>query len=372
MRYDTDMAVPFLDLSRVNSPQWADYRAAFDRVMTESQFIMGTDVEAFEREFAAWVGVTHAVGMSSGTDALLATLMAYGIGPGDDVLVPTLTFFATAGTVARLGARPIFVDVDPSTMLIDIDQALERRTANTRAIISVHLFGQCVPLDPLQDTTLFIIEDAAQAHGATNSHGVMVGAQGHAACFSFFPTKPLGGFGDGGMVTTNDDDFADRLRLMRVHGARPKFHHLHVGGNFRLDTLQAALLRHKLPTVDAQADARRAIAARYRDALSVLEGRGTWRWVGRTPGRHVFHQLCGLASARDELRAYLKTLGIGTGVYYPEPLHTQPCFESLEQGLGHCPNAEKACNELVALPCFAGLTDSEIDEVANAIISFYL
>jgi dTDP-4-amino-4,6-dideoxygalactose transaminase len=365
------MSVPFLDLSRVNSLLINEFHEAFDKLIGRSDFIMGGDVAAFEAEFAEWVGVRHAIGVSSGTDALLATLMALDVGAGDDVLVPAMTFFATAGTVARLGATPIFVDIDPSTMLMDVEQALVRRTENTKVVIPVHLFGQCVPIGALRDSGLFVIEDSAQAHGARNNEGQRTGAQGDVACFSFFPTKPLGGFGDGGMVTTDDDALASKIRLMRVHGARPKFHHLHVGGNFRLDTLQAALLRLKLPMVDAHADERNAIAEQYREGLARLAEQGVVQWVGRAPGSHVYHQLCARVSDRDGLRASLKSRGIGTGVYYPEPLHTQPCFADLNQGEGGCPHAEAACREVVALPCFSGLTEVEVAEVVTAINDFY-
>jgi len=254
---------------------------------------------------------------------------------------------------------------------MDVTQALERKTPRTRAVIPVHLFGQCVPLAPLRREAIVVIEDAAQAHGATNAAGQRTGTQGDVACFSFFPTKPLGGFGDGGMVTTDNDAFAEKVRLMRVHGAQPKFHHLHVGGNFRLDTLQAALLRLKLPTVDAQAEERRLIARHYREGLLSLESSGDVQWVGESPGTHVYHQLCARVSNRDALRKYLSSRGIGTSVYYPEPLHTQPCFADLKQGHGHCPHAELACREVIAFPCFSGLTESEISEVIDATVGFY-
>lgn len=364
--------VPFFDLGRIHRPLAAELEAAFRRVLEDGRFIMGPDVAALEAEFAEYVGVEHAIGVSSGTDALLAVLMAYDIGPGDEVLVPSLTFFATAGAVARLGATPVFVDVDPDTLLMDVAQALERVTPATRAVSPVHLFGQCVDLGPLRDAGLVVIEDAAQSHGARDAAGVACGAQGACACFSFFPTKPVGGLGDGGAITTSDPELADRVRLVRTHGARPKFHHLRIGGNFRLDALQAALIRVKLPHTDAWADERRAIHRQYLEQLAPVVASGDLRFVAEGRGTHVYHQHVVRVSARDALREALRAVGIGTAVYYPEPLHVQPCFAGLPHtGAGALPHAEAACREVLAIPCFPGLTAPEVSEVAAAIRRYY-
>ena len=262
--------IPFFDLSRLHAPLQSEFTAAFERVMGHGRFILGSEVTDFEAAFAQRVGVSHAIGMSSGTDALLAALMALDIGPGDEVIVPTFTFFATAGAVVRVGATPIFADVDPDTFLIDVEDALALRSKRTRAIIVVHLFGQCAEVAAFQRAGLTVIEDAAQAQGATDVAGVAAGAQGDLACFSFFPTKPLGGMGDGGAVTTADDALADSLKLIRGHGARPKFHHVRIGGNFRLDALQAALLSVKLPHLDGWVRDRQTIALGYRERLSAV------------------------------------------------------------------------------------------------------
>ena len=358
--------VPFVDTRRAHEPLRAALLEAFQRVMDSGHYILGPDVGRLEAEVAADVGVAHAVGVSSGTDALLAALMALDIGPGDEVIVPPMTFFATAGAVARLGATPVFVDVDPGTLLLDPAAALARRTPRTRAVIPVHLFGQCCDLAPYAAAGLAAIEDAAQSQGATDGRGARAGAQGRMGCFSFFPTKTLGGFGDGGMVTTDDAQLARALRQIRAHGASPKFHHPRIGGNFRLDTLQAALLRIKLPHLDAWAEARRTIAARYRARLD-----GVVRFVDEAPGRHVYHQLVIRTPNREALQAALGAEGIGTAVYYPEPLHTQPCFSSLGYREGDCPAAEAACREVLALPCFPGLAEDEQDAVIEAILRFH-
>ena len=357
--------VPFVDLGRAHAALSAELEETFRRVLRDGRFIMGPDVGDLERELAGRLGVAHAIGVSSGTDALLVSLMALGIGPGHEVLVPTLTFFATAGAVVRLGATPVFVDVDPGTLLMDTGAALSLRSPRTRAALPVHLFGQCVDVEPLRAAGIDVIEDAAQAFGAADGRDRPAGAQGTAGCFSFFPTKTLGGFGDGGLVTTDDDALADRLRMLRVHGARPKFHHLAVGGNFRLDTLQAALLRVKLPHLEAWTEARRTLAARYRERLGPLVAAGHLQLVAESPGRHVYHQFVVRVADRDRVRAELRALKIGTGIYYPEPLHVQPCFN--KEARAALPHAERACGEVLALPCFAGLTEAEQDEVIDGI-----
>lgn len=358
-----------MDLWRSHAPLADAFADAFRRVVADGQFILGPDVGLFEREVAARVGVSRAVGVSSGTDALLATLMALGIGPGDEVIVPTLTFFATAGAVARVGATPRFADVDPDTLLMDTRHALSLRSERTRLVIVVHLFGQCAPVSPFRDAGLAVVEDVAQALGATDGHGREAGSVGLAGCFSFFPTKPLGGLGDGGLVTTDDPALADRVELMRGHGARRRFHHDLVGGNFRLDTLQAALLRLKLPFVDGWNEARRRNASDLRRLLEPVTASGDVRFLAEVPGRHVVHQLVVRAQDRDRLLGHLAGAGVGTAVYYPEPLHVQPCFEHLRPP--PLPMAEAACGEVIALPCFPGLTEAELTEVALAIRRFY-
>jgi len=361
--------VPFFDVARMHQPLLDELTDAFHRVVGHGRFILGPEVEAFEKGFASHIGVDHAIGVSSGTDALLAVLMALDVGPGDEVIVPTLTFFATAGAVARLGATPVFVDVDEDTLLMDTDQALAAVSPRTRAIIPVQLFGQCVSLPMLASSGVPLIEDAAQSHAARDERGVPCGAQGFAGCFSFFPTKPLGGLGDGGMVTTNDEAFADRVRLLRTHGARPKFHHIAVGGNFRLDALQAALLHVKLCWMEEWAVVRRRIHQRYVELLAPAVKSGDIQFLGEAPGTHVYHQHVVRVQQRDRLRSGLRAKGIGTALYYPEPLHTQPCFTALNPPA--LPIAERACSEVLALPCFPGLREDEIAEVANAMCSFF-
>ncbi len=364
--------VPFLDLHRMHEPLTDELAAAFRRVLADGRFIMGPDVAALEAEFAPYADAEHVIGVSSGTDALLAVLMALDVGPGDEVLVPTLTFFATAGAVARLGARPIFVDVDPGTLLMDVGQALEKRTDKTRYVIPVHLFGQCVETAELAAAGLEVIEDAAQSHGARNAAGVACGGQGLAACFSCFPTKPLGGFGDAGLVTTSDGGLADAIRLVRTHGARPKFHHLMIGANFRLDALQAALLRVKLPHMERWSHARAAIHAQYVELLEPAVASGDLRFLTEGPGTHVYHQHVVRVQRRADLRRALEADGIGSALYYPEPLHIQPCFEGVGgTPAGSLPVSEKACEEVLALPCFPGLTDLELQTAAASIRAFY-
>jgi dTDP-4-amino-4,6-dideoxygalactose transaminase len=362
--------VPFMDLSRIHEPLQEEFVRAFTRVSTDGRYIMGPDVAALEADVARYLGVAHAVGVSSGTDALLAALMAINVGQGDEVIVPSFTFFATAGVVARLGAKPVFTDIDPNTLLMDSAQALSLKSARTRAVIPVHLYGQCAPLADYHDAGLTVIEDAAQAMGATDAAGAKAGGLGAMGCFSFFPTKTLGGFGDGGMVTTNNPDLADRLRLVRVHGARPKFHHNLVGGNFRLDTLQAALLRIKLPHLDAWGAMRQALASRYDEALTPWIERGDIQRVQTLAGTHVFHQYVIRVSRRDALRDALAT-NVGTAIYYPEPLHLQPCFADLGYRAGDLPVVERVCSEVLALPCFPGLSDTEQHHVINALGAFF-
>ena len=369
------MQIPMLDLKA----QLAGYRdealAAMTRVMDSQQFIMGPEVSRFEAELADYAGVERALGVSSGTDALLAALMGLDIGPGDEVLTTPFSFFATAGVVARLGARPVFVDIDPDTFNLDSDRILDAMTSRIRAIIPVHLYGQMCDLTDLFAKTDRppIVEDAAQALGA-RLHGRMTGHYGDCACVSFFPSKNLGGFGDGGGLLVQDADFADRLAILRVHGAKPKYHHRVVGGNFRLDALHAAVLSVKLPLLDAWAEGRRRNAHWYVDAFeaSGLVERG----LIKTPreiaaGYHVYNQFVLRAEKRDELKAHLADKGIGSMVYYPQPLHLQPCFNELGYGPGDFPNAERAANEVIAIPVYPELEEAALNYVVETIRNFY-
>ncbi len=341
--------VPFVDLGAQHAPLLPELRAAFDRVVKSGRFILGEEVAELEAELAARIGVRHAIGVSSGTDALLAALMALRVGPGDEVITTPLSFFATAGSIARLGATPVFADVEHESMNLDPQAVRAAITPRTKAILPVHLFGRPCSLDLFDlaaSKGIPVVEDAAQALGATTSRGA-VGALGTLGCFSFFPTKNLGALGDGGLVTTNDDQLADRVRLLRVQGARPKYHHVLLGGNFRLDELQAAFLRVKLPHLDTWTMQRREAARVYEEAFAKSA------WNVRTPGLvdgHVYHQYVVRTPQRDALRARLKDAGVETEVYYPEPLHRMPCFEGLGYGEGSFSRTESTCRAVLSLP----------------------
>ena len=365
------MKVPLLDLHAQYASIRGDVLAAITRVCDTQQFIMGPEVEQLESELAATLGVRSAVAVSSGTDALLVAMMALGIGPGDDVITPTFSFFATAGCVARLGARPVFVDVDPDTFMPDAARVRAALTPRTRAIVPVHLYGLCADMDPLADVArasgVPIIEDAAQAIGATNK-GRAAGTLGTLACFSFFPSKNLGAYGDAGLVTSQDEALATRVRLLRNHGAEPKYYHREVGGNFRLDALQAAVLRVKLPYLQCWNDKRRANAARYR---RLFEEAGLLPQVtlpsepaGRT---HIYHQYVIRVRNRDAVRQHLAARGIGTDIYYPVPFHRQECFAHLGHPLDAFPHADKAAAEVLALPIYPELTEAQQAHVVRSL-----
>lgn len=388
----SNLKIPILDLTRQYRSIKEEIDQAIWRVVESGRFILGPEVEAFEKEIADYLGVKHAVGVASGTDALLLSLKALGLGPGDGVIVPSFTFFATAGVVVNVGATPIFADIDPRTFNIDpqsVQAILENRTsfyrasftshsANPgncipRAIIPVHLYGQPADMDKImamaQEYGLYVIEDAAQAIGAEYK-GKKVGTIGHLGCFSFFPTKNLGAYGDGGLVVTNDDELAERIRMLRVHGSKPKYFHHMVGTNSRLDALQAAILRAKLPHLSNWTMARNRIADRYDELLGDLEGLIVpYRAPDRT---HIFHQytIRVLEGKRDSLRAYLAEQGIGTEVYYPLPLHLQPCFRDLGYREGDLPESERASREVLSLPMFPELTEEEQDYVVSKIREF--
>jgi len=364
--------VPFFDRTRGNAPLESELTATFQRILCSGRYILGPEVEAFERECAESLNVRHAIGVSSGSDAVLAALMALRVGPGDEIICPAYTFFATAGAIARLGATPVFVDIDPSTYLIDPAAVAAHLSPRTRAIVPVHLFGRCADIDALQAlTSLPIIEDAAQAFGAVH-RGRSAGSMGALGCFSFFPTKNLGGFGDGGLVTTDDAALAARVHTLRAHGAPAKHHHTDVGGNFRLDALQAALLRVLLPHVGAAIAARRAHAARYNQ----LFGEAHLTAVDPPPAslEATYNQYVIRVrgdGARDRLRTFLADNGVGTEVYYPSALHRQPCFAALGLGEGSLPAAESAARETLALPIFPDLTAAEIGIVVAQITAFF-
>jgi dTDP-4-amino-4,6-dideoxygalactose transaminase len=366
-------SIPLLDLAAQNHPLLPAFREAFERVATRGQFILGPEVESFERAIADHLGVKHAIGVSSGTDALLVALMALGVGPGDEVVTTPFSFFATAGCIARVGATPVFVDVDPATFNIDVSRVAGAITPRTRAIMPVHLFGQPCAMKELQaiacEHGLPIIEDAAQAIGARTAIGP-VGGLGALAAFSFFPSKNLGAFGDAGLVTTNDAALAARVRLLRSHGAEPKYYNLEVGGNFRLDALQAAILAVKLPYLEGWARARAENARAYTEAF---EAAGLPPSVLSLPTAveegHVWNQYTLRTPRRDALRAHLASRGIGSEVYYPVPLHRQQCFAELGYSEGRFPEAERCAREAISLPIFPELGAARRARVAQEVIS---
>lgn len=368
------MPVPLLDLNAQYAPLRTALLDAITRVCDSQRFIHGPEVEGLERELEAYLGVQHAVGLSSGTDALLAALMAAGVGEGDEVVTSTYSFFATAGCVARLGAKPVLVDIDPDTFNINAQAAIAAMTDRTRAIVPVHLFGQAADLMPLLNAGAArgvpVIEDAAQAIGATYD-GHAVGAVGAIGCFSFFPSKNLGAFGDAGLVVTNDAALGRQLRLIRNHGMEPKYFHHLIGGNFRLDALQAAVLRVKLPHLEAWTAGRQRNAARYR-ALFANAGLAEVRLPVEAPGRsHIYNQFVVRVPERDRLKKHLDAAGIGTEIYYPVPFHLQKCFASLGYAAGAFPLAEAAANDSLALPIYPELTEDQQATVVAAIREFY-
>ncbi|MEX0893741.1 MAG: DegT/DnrJ/EryC1/StrS family aminotransferase [Gemmatimonadota bacterium] len=368
------MTVPLLDLKAQYMPIRAEVRAAVDRVMDSQYFILGPEVGALEEEVAAYVGAARGIGVSSGTDALLVALMALDVGPGDEVITSTFSFFATAGVIARLGATPVFVDIDPASYNLDPVEVGERVTERTKAVIPVHLYGRMANLDALAvalgERDIPVIEDAAQAIGARDERDRAAGSVGTMGCFSFFPSKNLGGFGDGGMVVTSDAELADRVARLRVHGSEPKYYHAEVGGNFRLDALQAAILRVKLPHLDAWTAGRRANADRYRELFAETRLAGTVIVPEDVPG-HIYNQFVVRVPRRDVLRAFLKERGVATEIYYPVPLHLQACFKALGYVPGELPHAEKAAHEVLALPIYPELTDAQLRAVVGGIDAFY-
>lgn len=376
------MNVPLLDLK-------AQYRTIKDRVLEVTQqvyesqyFILGPQVENLEKKIAAYCRTGHAVGVSSGTDALILSLMAAGIGPGDRVITTPYTFFATTGAIARVGATPVFVDIDPDTYNLSADKLKATVAAmpedglkTVRAIMPVHLYGQCADMEPILDVAAshgwVVIEDAAQAIGAEYK-GRRAGSMGDYGCFSFFPSKNLGAFGDGGIVTAGDPQAYERLKVMRVHGSHPKYYHKVVGGNFRLDALQAAIVAVKLDYLDEWTAARQNNAARYREMFTSAGLANRVHLPMEKENRHIYNQfVIRVDTGRDELRTYLGGQGIGTEVYYPVPMHLQECFARLGGQVGDYPVSEQAANQTLALPIYPELTESQQAYVVEKIDSFF-
>ncbi len=369
------MNVPLLDLRAQYRPIRAEIMAALESVCDEQAFILGARVADLEKEIQQYVGTAHAVGVASGTDAILLALMVCGVGPGDEVVTVPYTFFATAGSISRLGAKPVFVDIRSDSFNMDpalLDAAI---TSRTKAVMPVHLFGQCAEMEPILQIAaqrkLPVIEDAAQAIGAAR-HGRNAGAIGQAGCFSFFPSKNLGGFGDGGMVTTNDPGLAERVRMLRVHGSRVKYVHELIGMNSRLDALQAAVLRVKLTHLEEWTKGRRRNAARYEALFKEADLLDRVALPLVTAGnRHVHNQFVIRVTQRDQLRDFLKEKGVGTDIYYPTPLHLQPCYQNLGYRQGAFPQSERAALETLALPIYAELTADQQAYVVETIKKFY-
>ena len=363
-----------LDLQAQYRPLRAEILAAITRVADSQRFIMGPEIQSLEAELASMLGIRHAIAVSSGTDALLLALMVLDVKAGDEVVTSTYSFFATAGAIVRVGARPVLVDIDPVTFNIDADQIEAAITPRTKAILPVHLFGQSADLDVLMRTAdrsnIPVVEDAAQAIGATYLSRPL-GGIGALGCFSFFPSKNLGAFGDAGLLTTNDDVLAKRARLLRTHGMEPKYYHHLVGANFRMDALQAAILRVKAPHLSAWTSGRRANAARYRDLFRAAGLDGAVTLPAEPPDRlHIYNQFVIRTSERDALKRHLDEQGIGNEIYYPVPFHLQPCFAELGYRRGDFPNAERAANESLAIPIYGELTLDQQEAVVSAISAF--
>lgn len=386
-----EMNVPLLDLKAQYAPIREEVRAVMDEVCDAQWFVMGPKVQELEERVAAYSGCNHGIGVSSGTDALLVALMALDVGPEDAIITTPYTFFATAGVISRLNARPIFCDVDPETYNIDtgsLAQILEEDCEDSgsnivhkasgrivKGFMPVHLYGQTADMDAIMELArrfdLPVVEDAAQSIGSEYTDGQRAGSIGTIGCFSFFPSKNLGAFGDGGMCTTNDDALAERLRILRLHGGKPKYYHAVVGGNFRLDALQAAILIVKLRYLDDWTAARQANARYYDEAFT---RHGLDNVIGtpmtRTGKRHIYNQYIIRSQRRDELRDFLSKANISTEIYYPVPLHLQQCFADLGYEEGEFPHSEKAADETLALPIYPELTTEQKDYVVGKIAEF--
>jgi len=376
------MKVPFFDLLPQFSSIEEEVKSALNEVFKTQQFILGPQVEDLEKTIAQYCRIRYAIGVASGSDALLLSLMAFGIGPGDEVLLPPFTFFATAGSVSRIGATPVFVDIDQDTYNIDPSKIQEKITSKTKAIIPVHLFGQCADMNPIlqiaKANKLFVIEDAAQTLGAEYRHHSNLeerraGQLGDLGCFSFYPTKNLGAFGDGGMVVTDDPHLSEKIRLLRVHGSQPKYFHKLIGINSRLDSIQAAILLVKFRHLERWTKERQRKAKRYQllfqDLLPSVPGFKLP--MIQYQNRHIFHQYVIRAPERNPLRQFLMEEGIGTDIYYPIPLHLQECYTFLKYRRGDLPVSEKASEETLALPIYPELTEEQQTFVVDRIKAFY-
>jgi dTDP-4-amino-4,6-dideoxygalactose transaminase len=367
-------AVPLLDLKAQYEPLRAGILEALTRVCDSQRFILGPETQALERELAAELGVADAIGVSSGTDALLVAMMALGIGPGDEVITSTYSFFATAGCITRLGARPVLVDITPDTYNIDPAGVARALTPRTRAIVPVHLYGHTADMDALLaiagDANVPVIEDACQSIGAT-WRGRQTGAMGRAGCFSFFPSKNLGAFGDAGLGTTQDPELAAEIRLLRGHGAQRRYYHDRVGGNFRIDELQSAVLRVKAPHLPAWTAARRRNADRYRAMFAAHGLADVVLPVEREGAFHIYNQFVVRLPQRDAVKDHLQASEIGCEVYYPVPFHLQACFRDLGYVRGAFPEAERAAAESLALPIYGELTEAQQLRVVSTIAGFY-
>ncbi|MGQ3686206.1 MAG: DegT/DnrJ/EryC1/StrS family aminotransferase [Candidatus Loosdrechtia sp.] len=365
------MKVIALDLKRQYEGIREEIQRAVFEVIDSQSFILGPFVESFEHTIAKYCSIKHAIGVSSGTDALLLALMACDVRRDDEVITTPFTFFATAGSIVRLGANPVFIDIDPVTYNMDVSKLESVVNKKTKVILPVHLYGQCADMDPILKIAnvygLRVIEDAAQAIGALYK-GKHAGSLGNIGCFSFYPSKNLGGYGDGGLVTTNDDGLAGFIKMLRVHGSKPKYYHSYVGINGRLDAIQAAILSVKLKYLDQWSEKRRLVAAYYNEHLKELPVQ-----LPKTESynTHIFHQYVIATPERNLLMKYLEKRGIETTIYYPVPLHLQKCFEYLEYKKGDLPVSEKAAEETLALPIFPEITQSEQDYVIGAIKDFF-
>jgi len=363
-------SVPLLDLTAQFRAIEPEIRGAMDRVVTSGRFIGGPEVLEFEKEVGAYCSVPHSIACASGTDALILAMRALGVGAGDEVVTPAYSFLASASAIALVGGTPVFVDIEPDTYNLDITKLEKALTPRTKAVIVVHLFGQCADLDAVKTICerrgIALVEDAAQAIGA-EWKGKRAGSVGDIGCFSFFPSKNLGAFGDGGLVVSTRADLGDKLRLLREHGAKPKYNHIELGMNSRLDALQAAILRVKLRHLEAWTEARRQNADVYRERLA---GAAVGLPVARPEARHIYNQFVIRSTKREELRAHLAAAGVGTEVYYPRPMHTQPCFASLGHHDGDFPVSEAASRETLAVPIYPELTRDQIVYVADRVREF--
>lgn len=367
----TKRSIPLIDLQASYASISEELLRAAEEVLSSGHYINGPQVQAFEEELAQYLNVPYAVGVANGTDALMLTLDALGVGPGDEVITSPFTFFASAEVISRVGATPVFVDVNPDTYLIDT-KCIERAiTPRTKAIIPVHIFGQMADMDAVNDIAmrhgLHVVEDACQALGA-DYNGKQAGSLGTAGCFSFFPTKNLGGFGDGGIVVTHDAELARTIRMLRVHGSNPKYYHARVGYNSRLDELQASLLRVKLRRLNEWTDVRRQKVKQYEEGLSQLP---ITLPTELDYGKHAYHLYIIETDQREQLMAHLKEQGIDSGVYYPVPLHLQEVYRPLEYSEGDLPHAEQASVRCMALPLFPELTQQDQQYIIDAVTQFF-